>query len=58
MELYEGVKVQHNFSKQKGVIVDYRDDPLGYNYLVYFKIEDGKIYEDWFKEEVLERIDG
>lgn len=51
-----GDKVQHDFSKNKGVIIDFRNDPQGYKWKVCFQGKLGDTlgpYTDWFKEDVL-----
>lgn len=52
-----GDQVLHNFSKVLGTIIDTRVDPKGYCYQVVW--EDGRLLDnpDWYKENVLERLD-
>ena len=50
-----GQGVTHSFSNEKGTILEYRDDPQGYNWLVEFvDSKNVTITKDWFKKESLE----
>lgn len=44
----KGEKVIHTHAKEVGTVLDTRDDPQGYNYLINFPTR-----KDWFKAEVL-----
>lgn len=52
-----GMKVQHNYSDEIGYILQYRKDKTGYNWLVEFHLDDGKLIKDWYKEEALEKVE-
>lgn len=55
---YVGTKVKHEFNDVAvGMILEHRDDSLGYSWLVRFTGPDGEfLIEDWYKADVLEEI--
>ena len=46
-----GDTVYHAFSDNKGVLIGWRSDPMGYEYQI--KFEDPKRKTNWFKREVI-----
>ena len=49
-----GQRVYHDFSGIHGIILEYREEPCGYNYKVQWF--DGKNTTDWYKRKVLRAI--
>lgn len=51
--LTKGSFVRHDFSKNKGQIIDIRKHYLNYNYLVRWRNSQG---EDWYQRNVLVKV--
>lgn len=54
-QLNTGQEVMHDFSKNKGIIIDTREDKDGYNFLVeWYDTGLAVNLQDWYKADVLE----
>lgn len=55
--LMPGAKVQHDFSRNRGVVIDVRKDLQGYDYKVRWDYPDRIDWaEGWYQRDVLEEL--